>query len=162
LQMLQQQLMVTSSASPSPALANTVSAPVTGVMMPVVGPLAPAGVSQSSLSAPVPTVGSEPILPPSSSATNTTVAVEVVPDDSTMSAPVADYVPAPVFASPGHASAVSSPTTSAATTLVTSAPAPTVYSDAATVAQKAALSAPVVPSRPLTVVSAESPVLSPI
>ncbi|KAG0375687.1 hypothetical protein BGX24_008772 [Mortierella sp. AD032] len=161
LQMLQQQLMATSSASPSPALANAVSAPVTGVMMPVVGPLAPVGVSQSSMSAPVPTVVFELDLPSSPSATNTTVAVEEVPEATTISIPVADYVPAPVFASPGCAPAVPSSATSAATTLVTSAPVPTLNFDTATVAQKSAHSVPIILPRPPTVVDA-SPVISPI
>ncbi|KAF9122242.1 hypothetical protein BGW39_009881 [Mortierella sp. 14UC] len=141
--MLQQQLLVptaSSSGSPSPAWANAVSAPVPGAMMPG-GPFTPDGVSQSSVSAPVPTVGSELLLAPPSSSATTTVAVD------------AGYVPAPVFTPPppppAHAP-VSSSTTSAATTLVTSAPVSIVSSDAA-VAQKSALSVPIVPPRPTTV-----------
>lgn len=117
LQMLQQQLRNTSSLS----MSNALSAPV-----PAMSPLIPdvGALPTSSVSAPVPTVGSEP---PSSSALSsplsaaTTAEVDLV---TKVDAPIMDYVPAPVFASVPP----SSNATSAATTFVTSAPVSTVAS----------------------------------
>ncbi|KAF9903178.1 hypothetical protein EC991_004086 [Linnemannia zychae] len=145
-QILQQQLFVPASSSGSPfPSSNAVSAPVPRDILPV-EPLVPGGVSQSSVSAPVPTVGSEPLVTPSSSATTTTVMD-------------AGYVPAPVFTPPPPSPAqatVSSPA-SAATTFVTSDPVLAASSETI-VTPKPAVSAPVVPPRPTTI-NSTSPIL---
>ncbi|KAG0289738.1 hypothetical protein BGZ96_006770 [Linnemannia gamsii] len=132
--MLQQQLRATSSSS-SPSMTNALSAPVPSVS-PWMSP------SSSSMSAPVPIVGSEP---PSSSlssplSTATIAAVETV---SKTDSPMVDYVPAPVFApTPASSSA-----TSEATTFVASAPVSTVTSpdsDDTFVKPSSVVSAPIV------------------